>query len=222
MEFQTSILTVSYEGYKTSVRYWADGNGRYVSGYATNLAQLRRILHKVLGMRDLDLYCVHERKLYQIVSDKSLSRVLRHTAGNNVLISAYESAKNTNVSCYHCGNGSTKYAYAYATNREYQLCSKCYAKLGSKARRNWVLLQQQPPDNNYIGNGNGNIDLKTLKSIFAKLGYLKNTNDIHAAIMKFRKQYRIYGGDMRIYDHKTARKLAQVVRKHRIEGLMNI
>jgi len=243
MEFQTSILTVSYDGFTTSVRYWADGNGRYVSGYATTLAQLRRVLHKVLGIRELDLYCIHERKLHRIVSDKSLGRVLRNTAGNNVLIYAYE-RRRTKPMCYHCDANNTgsksKYVYAYVTNREYQLCPKCYAKLGSKDRRNWILVsspQLQPAEHkNYNGNHNiakinvkninnanaNNAELNNLKFILAKLGYFKNTNDIHVAIMKFRKQYRVYGGDMRIYDHKTARKLAQVVRKLRADGLINI
>lgn len=140
----------------------------------------------------------------------------------------------TNSQCYHCRRSSSKgTAYAYAFNSEYRLCSECYRKSKCWNKKCWkkhvavahsgilgvVPHAPLPRDMSSV---------RQLQNILVKLGYMRTSHTFGSfkhevsrtedGVVKFRRKYGIHGIDMREYDLRTERKLAQVVRKYRQKG----
>lgn len=89
--FHTNVLTITYKGKKYTVRYWADGNGRYVENYATSLSQVRSALHRNVALGPLDFYVVTDRKMRSITSDRHLRQALKHVPNRGSLhVYAYD------------------------------------------------------------------------------------------------------------------------------------
>jgi len=91
MPYQTTRITITFNGTPTVVHYWADGNGHHFSGYATSLRQIRKQLHATFGVPDLDLYCISNRRMLALTSDSHIRRAIHASRGDTLLITAYDS-----------------------------------------------------------------------------------------------------------------------------------
>lgn len=85
MDYGTHVIKVVYNGTAVSLHFWTGGNGRHVQGYYTSLSQLRRKLCRTFKVRELDLYCIVERRLRPITSERYLRRVLGTLRDGGVL-----------------------------------------------------------------------------------------------------------------------------------------
>jgi len=133
-----------------------------------------------------------------------------------------------NYECRYCKRSQVsgvRYKYVGTTSC-YNICDTCYARLDSRKKRNcharvmpWrsdVPISPLPKELDSIYH---------LQYLLVKLGYLELSNSgsislskTERAVGRFKKDHHIYSHDMTEYDIQTARKLAQVVRKHRAEG----
>jgi len=121
-------------------------------------------------------------------------------------------------------------SYEYAGNSRYKLCRACYRKLDFWDKQNW---KKATAHTDYITNitvpsaplRRDKESVRQLQYILVSLGYIRKSDtrasykDVvsrtEEGVAKFRRKYRIYGKDMREYDLRTARKLAQVVHESR-------
>ncbi len=85
MNTDTRIVKVVYKGKTVSLRLWVGGRGRVRKDYCTSLDQLRRKLCRTFRVGGLDLYCVFERRLYRLTSERHLRRVVNPLQDQGVL-----------------------------------------------------------------------------------------------------------------------------------------
>jgi len=90
MHYQTTRITVTFNGSPTAVHYWVDGNGHHFPGYATSLRQLRKQLYVAFGVPDLDLYCITNKRMHALTSDSQMRRAIHASGGDTLLLTAYE------------------------------------------------------------------------------------------------------------------------------------
>lgn len=91
MKFRTHKIIVFYRQKSLIFNYWADGNGRRVDGYVTSLPQLLMMLHKILGKRPLDLYCVDGLRLRPVIKEKQMRNSLNRVCNRgSICIIAYD------------------------------------------------------------------------------------------------------------------------------------
>lgn len=250
MSHQINKLNVIYRGRRTTLYYWARGNGGHFPGYVTSLHQIQTALCHVFGCVGLELHCIYKRHMHELRTDESLQRALRYSGGASLSIHAYDERSFTSTwnfgqvhqdapvyvpsgssyvnfsTCYHCRrspyNGST---YEYAGNSRYKLCGTCYRKLDFWNKKNWkkqgthtiaCTVVPQAPLHRDISS------VRQLQNILVNLGYLRRSDTVGSykdivsrtedGVVIFRRKYRIFGKDMREYDVRTARKLAEVVK----------
>jgi len=137
--------------------------------------------------------------------------------------------------CYRCRRScSNRTACVHAHKSGYKLCERCYRNLKCWNKISW----KKPVAVVNAGNIAAGVphaplpknitSVRQLQNILVKLGYCKASDAFgsfthvvsktEAGVVKFRRQYRINGKDMREYDLRTERILAQVVRKYQTKG----
>ena len=70
-------ISVTYQGRKHSIRYWADGHGMVYPGYATSLVEVRRVVSKHFGVRAFDLFAVTDNKKRLIATEQHLLQQIK-------------------------------------------------------------------------------------------------------------------------------------------------
>lgn len=143
--------------------------------------------------------------------------------------------------CHHCDRTEWNGArYEYSMHSGYSMCEECHANLSKESKKSWPLAsnarvpglpwEADVPEYplyreegcpirdatihlQYILTRIGLMSLSATDSLIGS--YQSNTE---RAIEKFRKQYKINGDDMTVYNKKTAGKLGEIVRKLRSEG----
>ena len=147
--------------------------------------------------------------------------------------------------CYHCETTEWKGAarFCYSTNTAYHLCTACYKQLPKSQKKDWqhealekstavwnddapeyplhreeeVIVREEVRHLQYLLTRLGFMPLNATKQLVGS--YQGNTE---SAVRRFREHYGVYGGNMEVYNKKTAQKLGQVVRHMRAQGYMHL
>ena len=142
--------------------------------------------------------------------------------------------------CYHCDltEWGNRKRYCYAMNTDYSMCSKCYKKLPKAQKNDWELTtvvrettwEDDAPEYPLGRDEDHSVreEVRHLQYILTRIGcmplsatkqlvgsYQSNTEK---AVRRFRQIYGIRGGDMGVYNARTAKKMGEVVRQLREHG----
>jgi len=150
---------------------------------------------------------------------------------NSVVQIVKQFVKHKRVSCHHCTR--TKWSgvrYVYFRNYEYSMCGNCYGKLSCSRKRMWVadaLPWSEDVPAYPLCHGDQGSEVRHLQYLLTRLGYMPLSatsmatgyfqDYTESALSSFRERYGIRG-DEDEYGRRTARKLAEVVRKRRRQG----
>jgi len=206
---QTTTITVNFKGSSAAVKYCAERSSHQHRGCTSSLRQLRKQLCLVFGVPHLDLYCIANRKMHALTTDSHIRRAIRASGGHSLLVTAYEPQ-------YIKYNAVESPLSFLETSKPQETPST------NKPVTSWRVdapaAPLSPKDVDSI---------RRLQYILVKLGYLHHSNSTSIsktedAVARFRRKYQIISHDMKEYDTKTARKLAQVVRKYRADGHKSI
>jgi len=243
MSNQTKKLNVLYRGHRTTLDYWASGQG-----YSTSLYQMKTTIRRIYGCISPELYCFYNCHMHELKTDKDLDRALTfYSKGPTVTIHAFDSrpfistwnvvpvrdtpSDSTSIiwdKCYHKRTGcSIVPSYESSKSPVHKICGSCYRKLDLRYKMYWkktsaylsnIKVPSAPLDRDIHS-------IHRLQIILVHLGYLKKSDMIGSyeevvskteeGVAKFRRKYHIYGRDMLEYDLRTAHKLASVLQKPR-------
>lgn len=135
--------------------------------------------------------------------------------------------------CFHC-EGTNGLCYQYSKNSGYSMCEDCHEDLSKKEKKLWKLGglpwgDDVPSYPLYREEGCPIRDeICHLQYLLTRIGVMPLSatdaltgsfqSNTERAVEKFRREYNIKGGDMSVYNKKTARKLGEIVRDLRSEG----
>jgi len=106
----------------------------------------------------------------------------------------------------------------------YNVCDDCYSQLEPRKKlKCHRLVMAWISDVPAAPLSKDHDSMSHLQYLLVKFGYLELSSatsllKMEEAVARFRQQYKIVSQDMTKYDIRTARKLAQIVRKYRAEG----
>lgn len=135
--------------------------------------------------------------------------------------------------CHHC-QATEGLRYQYSLSSAYSMCEGCYDELTRKEKIFWqhaALPWEGDVPSSPLSREEGSPvrdEICHLQYLLTRVGFmsLSDTDSLtgsfqsntERAVESFRREHNIYGEDMGVYNKKTAKKLAQIVRSLRSAG----
>ncbi len=244
----TYIVSISCNGYRLNLDYWADGNGTRWPGYVTSFSQLRRKALSHFRASEIEFYYTRRRRTIQITDSDDLRAAVSRLDDRDVLkVTAYADWDYTNYGQESDSESDSDTEYArsedsddsddeseYYTSYNNQLRATLRRFTGSSSERRSLPWDGDAPAYPLYARSDYAIqdEVCHLQYLLTRLGYMSlsatsvQTGSYQSytkeAVRSFREHYGIYGRDMTKYNRSTATKLAQVVRQYRRAGYTHL